>query len=206
MDWKDIAGPLIRAGAPTIGTILGGPLGGTLGGILGNSIASALGVAPTPEAVNNAIATGDPATVQAALSAEDQKVVAQYGYLTELAKAQAEVGEKQVESVNSAIIAEAQANAAKPDNWWGQWRTMMAYELTAECPFWAALMAWCILNAKINELVAASSLLLAWWAARFGVLGVHVWTGSNERQTAITGQPVKGVLANVVAAVAGRKK
>jgi len=39
-----------------------------------------LGVDPKPEAVGwLAIATGDPTIVQAALSAADQKIVAQYG-------------------------------------------------------------------------------------------------------------------------------
>lgn len=206
MDWKDIAGPLIKAGAPAIGTLLGGPLGGTLGGLLGNTVASALGVDATPEAVSSAIATGDPAATQAVLSAADQKVVAEYGYLTELAKAQASVAEKQVESVNNAIIAEAQARAAAPDQWWGQWRTIMAYELTVECPAWAALLAWCILAGKLNELISATSLLTVWWGLRFGVLGVHVWTGSNERQAAITGRAPGGVFGSIAAAITNRKK
>jgi hypothetical protein len=39
MNWQDLAGPLLKAGAPMLGTALGGPLGGmigqTVGGILG---------------------------------------------------------------------------------------------------------------------------------------------------------------------------
>ncbi len=205
MDWKEIAGTLAQAGAPAIGSILGGPMGGMLGGLIGNTVAAALGVDATPAAVNNAIVNGDPATISAALSAADQKIVAQYGYLTELAKAQADVGKSQVDAVNETIRIESSAMASKPDGWWGNWRTMMAYELTVECPFWAFLIGWCVMNGKINELLAASGILSVWWGARFGILGVHVWTGSNERQTAITGQPVKGVLANVVAAVTKRK-
>lgn len=206
MDWKDLAGTLIKAGAPTVGTILGGPLGGSIGGMLGAIVASALGVEPTPEAVGSVIATADPAAVQAVLSAADQKVVAEYGYLTELAKLQADVAGKQVEQVNQAIIAETQAQAARPDQWWGQWRTIMAYELAIECPFWAALIVWCIACGRIADLVGATSVLTVWWGARFGVLGVHVWTGSNERQTSITGQPVKSMLGSMVAAVGGRRK
>lgn len=205
MDWQSIAGTLAKAGAPAIGTILGGPMGGMIGGLIGNTVATALGVEATPEAVNTAIATGDPATVQAALSAADQKIVAEYGYLTETAKSQAEVAKVQVEAVNETIRAETSAAAGKADSWWGNWRTIMAYELAFECPFWAAMIGYCVVTNRTNELIGATSVLLAWWGARFGVLGVHVWTGSNERQTAITGQPVKGVLANVVKAVAGRK-
>ncbi|WP_441252419.1 hypothetical protein AB8A28_14050 [Tardiphaga sp. 71_E8_N1_1] len=206
MDWKDIAGTLARSGAPAIGTILGGPMGGAIGGLVGNTIAAALGVEPTPEAVSTAVASGDPAAVSAALSAADQKIMAQYGYLTELAKAESDVGKAQVDAVNESIRAEASASASRADGWWGNWRTIMAYELTAECPFWAALICWCIINGKINELVASASILTVWWGARFGVLGVHVWTGSNERQTAITGVPAKaGVVASVVAAVTKKK-
>ena len=32
MDWKDLAGTLVKAGAPIIGTAIGGPIGGTIGG------------------------------------------------------------------------------------------------------------------------------------------------------------------------------
>jgi hypothetical protein len=201
MEWKDIAATVAKAGAPAIGTLLGGPIGGTIGGLIGNTVAAALGVEATPEAVNTAITTGDPAAVQAVLSAADQKIIAEYGYLTELAKAQADVGKTQVETVNASI----QAEAARPDGWWGNWRTIMAYELTVECPAWAALLMYCVLYGKANELIAASGLLMTWWGARFGVLGVHVWTGSNERQSAITGQPAKpSVIANVVKAIKGK--
>ncbi|UYO50349.1 hypothetical protein KQX64_07180 [Rhodopseudomonas palustris] len=206
MDWSNLAGGLIKAGAPLIGGLLAGPAGSQIGGLVGGALASALGVEPTPEAVNTAIVNGDPAVLQATLSAADQKIVAEYGYWIELAKAQAGVAEKQVEGVNSAIIAEAQALASCPNKWWGHWRTIMAYELAAECPAWAALFGYCIVFGKTADLVAASSLLLAWFGCRFGVLGVHVWTGSNERQAAITGLPVKGAVTNAVASIIGKKR
>ncbi|MGD9631639.1 MAG: hypothetical protein AB7V18_20570 [Pyrinomonadaceae bacterium] len=203
-DWKSLGGSLIKAGAPIIGSALGGPLGGLIGSGLGDVLASALGVEATPEAVSNAIVNGDPATVSAALSAADQKAIAEYSYLTELAKAQADVDKTQIEAVNETIRVEAQAAAARPDGWWGNWRTIMAYELTIECPFWAGLIAYCVVAGKMNELIGATSILVTWWGARFGVLGVHVWTGSNERQTAITGQAKPSVIEKVVKAVRGK--
>ena len=112
-DWKSVSGSLIKAGAPIIGSALGGPLGGLIGSGLGDVLASALGVEATPEAVNNAIVNGDPATVTAALSAADQKAIAQYSYLTELAKAQADVDKTQIDAVNETIRVEAQAAAAR---------------------------------------------------------------------------------------------
>ena len=48
MDWKGISGSLIKAGAPIIGSALGGPLGGLIGSGLGDVLANALGVEPTP--------------------------------------------------------------------------------------------------------------------------------------------------------------
>ena len=80
MDWRDIE-PLIANAAPTIGSILGGfipfPGGQLLGQAAGKIIAEALGVPPTPDAVNAAITTGDPATIQAKLSAAELKMQAE---------------------------------------------------------------------------------------------------------------------------------
>jgi hypothetical protein len=87
MDWKDLAGTLARAGAPIIGTALGGPLGGMIGGAIGNVIANSLGVEPTPEAVNNAITTKDPQVIAAQLSAAETEAQAKWPAIAEIAKA-----------------------------------------------------------------------------------------------------------------------
>jgi hypothetical protein len=80
MDWSVIGG-LVGQAAPTIGSLLGGlipfPGGAILGQVAGKIVAEALGVPPTPEAVHTAITTGDPATVNAALSAADAKMQAE---------------------------------------------------------------------------------------------------------------------------------
>lgn len=71
MDWSALT-PLIANAAPTIGGLLGGlipfPGGAILGQVAGKVVAEALDVPPTPEAVKNAIETGDPVVVQAQLS------------------------------------------------------------------------------------------------------------------------------------------
>ncbi len=198
-----LAGIAVDWGLPALSTALGVP--GPVSAYAISAIKRALGLAPsaTPEDVNNAVAA-DPDVAKAQLATAESEVTAKYAYLTRLAEVQADVAKEQIDQVNETIRSE---QAATPDGWWDHWRTWMAYELTIECPAWAALIVWCVINGKINELVAASSVLTVWWGARFGVLGVHVWTGSNERQTAITGQPVKGVLGSVVSTVtAGRKK
>lgn len=77
MDWSAV-GALVGPMAPTIGGLLGGlipfPGGAILGKVAGQVVAEALGVAPTPTAVANAIQTGDPATVQAALTEAEVKM------------------------------------------------------------------------------------------------------------------------------------
>jgi hypothetical protein len=77
MDWSALT-PLIANAAPTIGSLLGGlipfPGGAVLGEVAGKILAEALGVPPPPEAVQTAIVNGDPATVNAALTAADAKM------------------------------------------------------------------------------------------------------------------------------------
>jgi hypothetical protein len=80
MDWSALV-PLLANSAPTIGGLLGGlipfPGGAILGQVAGKVLAEALGVPPTPTAINAAITTGDPATVAAALSSADAKMNAE---------------------------------------------------------------------------------------------------------------------------------
>jgi hypothetical protein len=60
-----------------LGGLIPFPGGAILGQVAGKVLAEALGVPPTPDAVQTAIVTGDPATVNAALSAADAKMQAE---------------------------------------------------------------------------------------------------------------------------------
>lgn len=78
MDWKDLikfAGPMVAAGLPTIGGLLGGltpiPGGSLAGEWIGKKIAAALGVPETPEAVNDALKS-DPAVVDKLSAVENE--------------------------------------------------------------------------------------------------------------------------------------
>ena len=77
MDWSALT-PLIANAPPTIGGLLGGlipfPGGAILGQVAGKVLAEALGVTPTPEAVKNAIETGDQDVVQAKLSEAETRM------------------------------------------------------------------------------------------------------------------------------------
>ena len=80
MDWSVIGG-LIAPMAPTIGSILGGfipfPGGAVLGSLAGKMVATALGVPATPEAVHDAVTTGDPEVIKAKLEAADAEMSAE---------------------------------------------------------------------------------------------------------------------------------
>lgn len=80
MDWSSVGG-LVAQAAPTIGSLLGGlipfPGGAILGEMAGKVLAEALGVPPTPQAVSNAIQTGDPAVIQAKLSEAESRMNAE---------------------------------------------------------------------------------------------------------------------------------
>ena len=94
MDWKDLAGPLVGAGAPVLGKILGGllpiPGGSLVGEAAGNLLAKALGVAPTPEAVNDALHNDSSDLTLAKIKAAEAEAVAKWPALAEMAKAQHE--------------------------------------------------------------------------------------------------------------------
>ena len=53
---NDLVQALIKAGAPLLGTVIGGPVGTVAGAAIG-ALAEAFGTAPTPEAVKTAIET-----------------------------------------------------------------------------------------------------------------------------------------------------
>jgi hypothetical protein len=194
MDFGDLGKKLIGLGAPILGGALGGPLGAAAGKILAETLGAS---DPTPAAIDRTIASTPAAEVQAKLAqAEDRWV--------EAVKSQAELARSQVEQVNETMRAEVAAQAARPDNWWGAWRTQLAQVLVLECPVWVALIVYCVVWGRVNDLVLASGLIMTWWGARFGVLGVHVWTGSHERRTAMTGETVGGVVSTAIKAIRGK--
>jgi hypothetical protein len=192
MEWKQLAGTLIAKGAPTLGQLIGEfipvPFGGSLATWALNKLAESLGVEATPEAVDEAINTRPASEVNAAIEAAEKEAIARWQALADIARAQADVGAAQVVAVNDAIKAETNARAASGDGLLGQWRGFHAWELTIECPFWSACFIYGIMfgaGSVINELSLATPILTIYFGARFGVLGVHVWQGSNERQAAI---------------------
>jgi len=193
LDWKDLVQRVIGLGAPLLGQALGGPLGAAAGTML----AQALGAAETPEAVDRAIAErGVDSTfaAEAAQRAESQWLAAL-----------AEVGKVQVAEVGATQRAEL-ASEDRLQRWW---RPLYALELSLiECPaFMLALLhaLWLGHDTGINGFASLSALLMTYFGARFGVLGVYVSGRTREKATGMTGELSPSLVGALIRAIAKKK-
>jgi phage portal protein BeeE len=86
----------------------------------------------------------------------------------------------------------------------------VALELSlVECPAFAFTLLqalWSGHDTGIDGFAKLSGLLMAYFGARFGVLGVYVGGRSREKQACVTGVPTPGLAAELARAVAARKK
>ena len=190
-DWTEVAAQVIALGAPAIGAALGGPLGAAAGKVL----ADALGAqAAEPAAVGRSLAdavTADPEAARVAVQAAE----------AEWARTLAQIGAAQVGAVGETMRAEALSGDAL-QRWW---RPLYAMELSMiECPAFALTLLralWTGHEAGISGFVALSGLLIAYFGARFGVLGVYVAGRSKEKQCVATGVAAPSALTQMVKAV-----
>ena len=187
MDWSDLAKTIVGLGAPILGEALGGPLGAAAGKILATALNA---TDATPAAVNTAITArgvDSAAVAEAARRAE-----------AEFATALAEVGKTQV-----AQVAETQrAEIASGDLLTRSWRPLYALELSLlECPLFAVTLLhalWTGFQPAIGGFADLSALLMTYFGARFGVLGVYVTGRSREKQAAVTGELAPSVLSEIL--------
>ena len=191
MNWSDLVRTVIGLGAPLLGQALGGPFGAAAGKILAEALAAS---EPTPVAVQEAIASVDPSIATSAAAKAE----------AEWAAALAQIGKSQVEQVGLTQRAEL-VSGDMLQRWW---RPIYALELSLiECPGFALTILhalWVGHEAGINGFANLSALLMTYFAARFGVLGVYVSGRSREKQCLTTGQPAPGIVAQAVRAVRGR--
>jgi hypothetical protein len=193
MNWNDI-GAIVKPLAPMLGAALGGPLGGVAGQIL----AAALGASePTPDAVGTVIAAKgvDAGETVAALRRAQ----------TEFADALAQIGKAQVEQVGATQRAEMAATDAV-QRWW---RPLYALELSLiECPAFTLTLLhglWTGFEPTIAGFGNLSGLLMAYFGARFSVLGVYVTGRTREKQSTATGEAVPGLIAELTRTLSKKK-
>jgi len=194
MDWTTVAAKVVSLGAPMLGTALGGPLGGMAGKVLADAFGAA---AATPEAVHAAISDKGADLKLAAEAAQKAE--------REWMSALAEIGKAQVSEVGETMRAEA-ASEDVLQRWW---RPLYALELSLiECPAFAVTLLhalWTGHDAGINGLANLSGLLITYFGARFGVLGVYVSGRTREKQTAITGEEAPSIVGTVIKTVARKR-
>jgi hypothetical protein len=194
MDWSDLVKQVVGLGAPMLGQALGGPFGGAAGKIL----ADALGAPEaTPVAVNTAIAE----------RGADANALAENVALaeTEWLAALAEVGKAQVAQVGETQRAEITSDD-RLQRWW---RPLYALELSLlECPAFALTLLhalWLGHEPGINGFAALSALLMTYFGARFGVLGVYVTGRTREKQANVTGELSPSLVGELVKAFVKKK-
>jgi hypothetical protein len=191
MDWGDLAKTVVGLGAPLIGEALGGPFGATAGKILADALGAG---APTPAAVQTAIAAADPAVAAAAAAKAE----------SDWAEALAQIGKSQVEQIGQTQRAEIASN--DPLQRW--WRPLYALELSMiECPAFSLTLLhtlWSGFAPGINGFASLSGLLMAYFAARFGVLGVYV-SGRTREKLAGAGDIAPSLVEQVVKAIMKKK-
>lgn len=195
MDWKDLAGQLIRAGAPLIGGAMGGPLGSLLGNAVGGVLANTLGVDPTPEAVDEAIKKTPPGELQVKLSAAEIEAQARWPALAEIAKAEVEAAS----NVNETMRAELAAG--RP---WYHWRNLWGYICVVQVSVASSLFAWFMLTRDweaMNVLAQHSGMLITYFGMQLGVLGVVTDASRREKTTAVTGQLAPSAIEQIIKAV-----
>ena len=193
MDWGDLAKTVIGLGAPLLGGALGGPLGAAAGRLL----AEALGASEaTPASVSAAISAASDPLIAAAAARKAE---------ADFAAALAEAAQAQVTAVGQTQRMEISAGDALQR----RWRPIYALELSLlECPAFALTILhalWTGFQPGINGFADLSGLLMAYFGARFGVLGVYVTGRSREKQAAATGQPVPTVAGEIAKTILKKK-
>jgi hypothetical protein len=131
MEWKTIA-PIVGAVAPLAGSILGGlipfPGGSLIGQKFGQIIAAQLGVAPTPEAVSDKLATATEETKRAAINAAIEKARVEIDGFVAYERAILEAQVKNLSDVNATMRAEAAVAPEYREHWFFRaWRPAFAW-------------------------------------------------------------------------------
>jgi hypothetical protein len=170
-DWGSIAGPLIRAGATTLGTVIGGPGGAAIGAAVGPILADALGVPATPEAVAGAAEK----TPDAVRAVEVDRAI-------ELRAAIEKAQTEQIKIVNETMLAEM-----KSEDWITRlWRPAFGF---CFCLVWTVhgLAIGHALFLRQYDVIARIPDLTVFYGVAGAVVGVYAWRRSDEKLAGVAG-------------------
>jgi len=108
------------------------------------------------------------------------------------------------------VGATQRAEIASDDPLQRWWRPLYALELSLlECPAFALTLLhalWAGHEAGISGFANLSALLMAYFGARFGVLGVYVTGRTREKQAGVTGELSPSLIGELVKVFAKSKK
>ena len=118
----------------------------------------------------------------------------------------AEIGRAQVAEVG----ATQRAEIASDDPLQRWWRPLYALELSLlECPAFAITVLhalWIGHDTGINGFASLTALFMAYFGARFGVLGVYVTGRTREKQASASGELPPTLLGELLKIVTNKKK
>lgn len=200
MDWKDV-GKLIAPIAPVAGSILGGflpiPGGSLIGQKFGEVIAGAFGVAPTPQAVSDAVSSASEETARAKIAAATDQARIQIDGFVNYERAVLEAQVKNLSDVNATIQADNDSRvrllfAGIREGWFfSAWRPAFAWAFIAVWAAFGLMMtavtaraAWAAPD-PLTVLKDAWPLFAAYFVPGAAVLGVLIPSRSYEKGEAI---------------------
>jgi hypothetical protein len=207
MDWKDLK-PIIGGSAPLIGKLIGvgvsfipgiGPIAGPIiGPAIGSILAKEFGVAPTPEAVANAITSNPDEVVKAKLAAATEQIKAQYAWAAAVDTGELKLEETAVTQTNETMRADL-----GHEHWFFTgWRPFIGWVFGAVALAFGLMLTGATARAAWLSPDPLKTLADAWpiFATYFGVLGAAVGViikgRSNEKTAAIeSGAPMPNAKA-----------
>jgi outer membrane lipoprotein SlyB len=178
VDWKQLAGPLAKAGAGALGTILGGPAGGAIGAGVGGILAEALGVPADPKSVAEAIEE-KPDVAREALASRDADISAI------IAKANADI----ITTINETMRLEQ-----KSESWFVRgWRPACGWML---CLVWGVhgLAIGIALIRRDFEVIRTIDSLTIFYSVMGAICGVAAYGRTREKLAGVNGPSVGGII------------
>lgn len=198
-----LAGMALDFGVPALGMAFGIP--GGVSSFAVSALKKALGMAQSAseEDVKAKVESLDPDTAKAAFENASTEVTAKYAYLTELAKARADVDKANIAEVNKSIRTEVAAGVS----WW-HWRHLLGYLVILYGVEQVSAIAYTMFGKGVppDQLATLFNSTSFFTLGLFGLLGYVAQDTTNLKTAAMTGEKPEGVVASVVRTMTGKKK